>query len=75
MTVPQVIVPQRIVTYLKEHPRMAFCHNCLQRGLNLARPQQAQQATAPLREPDFDRRQGPCSRCGEDRMVTKYIGD
>jgi len=62
-------VPERIAAYLKKNTPHAYCDDCLQKLLRLARRQEAQQTTKPLGLTEaFTREPGRCFNCGNERQ-------
>ena len=67
-----VTVPDRVKLFLRENRLARYCNACIKKKLGLKRPQQAQQATAPLdSEEGFTRERGRCSECGRTRKVIR----
>ena len=65
-----MIVPERISAFLTQHRGEAFCDDCLKDRLQLARRQQAQQASSALAaSPGFRRQTAACSCCGSEKLV------
>ena len=59
-------VPERVARFLKNNQPARYCDDCLAYRLELAKRQQAQQATAALAAaPGFLREKGKCSSCGK----------
>jgi len=64
-------VPERVTEFLKDNKGRGFCDNCIKVRLQLARPQQAEQATSSLATTDaFLRAEAHCSGCGGKKKVT-----
>ena len=66
-------IPQRVNDFITKGAG-AYCDNCIQRELKLARPQQVQQVTSALETTtDFVREEGRCDLCHEEpRMVIHH---
>lgn len=65
-------VPEQIFNFLKDE-RFAYCDDCIQSELKLARRQQVQQVTATLAlTKSFTRKIGDCVNCfAEGKMVIR----
>jgi len=67
-------VPERVAAFLREHKGRRFCDDCIAKTLDLARRQQAQQATAGLGQTaQFRRIDAPCSDCGNSKRTIEAI--
>jgi hypothetical protein len=65
-------IPEKIDDYLRTNKPRAYCDDCLQALLGLAKRQEAQQATKPLGLcEEFVRDQGRCFSCGGDKLVIR----
>jgi hypothetical protein len=65
-------VPERVVRFLRNSAGAAYCDGCIQRSAGLLRMQQVQQITASLGLGEgFERRDGICSVCNEEKMVIR----
>jgi hypothetical protein len=70
-----MIVPERVAAFLTQVTGNAYCDDCIQEKLKLARRQQAQQATSALGASGrFQREMARCSGCGGEKMVTRLTG-
>lgn len=64
-------VVHKVVGWLKGHLGRAYCDDCIAEKVELSRRQQAHRVTSALSATsEFSRRQGICSACGEERLVT-----
>jgi len=67
-------IPEDVVSFLRNHPGVPFCDNCIQDKLKLKRRQQAQCVTDAIKlTSDFTREKVGCSKCKEDKLVTKAV--
>jgi hypothetical protein len=67
-------VPERVATFLRQAGGTAYCDGCIQRKLKLARVQQVQQTTASFAlGGGFERKNGICSVCNEEKKVIRAL--
>jgi hypothetical protein len=67
-------VPERVAKFLRDGAGTAYCDGCIRRMLGLARVQQVQQITASLSLGGrFERKEGLCSACNEDKKVIRAL--
>lgn len=67
-------IPEDVVAFLRNHPGVSFCDDCIQSQLKLKRRQQAQRVTDAIKlTSDFVREKASCSECKTDKLVTKAV--
>jgi hypothetical protein len=65
-------VPARVEKFVQDRCGEAFCDACIQDHLGLARVQQVQQVTSSLAvTAAFEREQGRCSGCDQEKLVIR----
>jgi hypothetical protein len=65
-------IPERVVAFLKKHPKTPYCDDCIKENVQLKRRQQAQRVTGALATThDFLREAGKCSECGDSKLVIR----
>ena len=65
-----MMIAERVNEFITAKRPAAFCDDCIAEELELSRRQQAHRVTSALgTTSNFQRGQGICSRCGEDRLV------
>jgi len=48
MPTSELSIPERVVPFLKKHPKTAYCDDCIKDSVQLKRRQQAQRVTGAL---------------------------
>lgn len=67
-------IPEDVTAFLRNHPGIPYCDDCIQHNLQLKRRQQAQRVTGAISlTSDFVREKASCSECKEDKLVTKAV--
>jgi hypothetical protein len=68
----ELSIPERVVAFLKKHPKTTYCDDCIKDNVQLKRRQQAQRVTGALATThDFCREVGKCSECGDSKLVIR----
>lgn len=69
-----MIVPERVAAFLVQNKGRAYCDDCIKDKLQLARRQQAQQATSALgASGKFRREEMRCDGCRTTKMATEAL--